>query len=211
MTAPELASRLRLVAITNRLITRGNFEDITRKLIDGGVTAVMLRERDLSPANLYQQAVRLAPLCREAGITFLLHNSLEVALAAGADGVHLGHGSIPPARVRALAPPPFIVGYSAHSEMEIERATQWGMDYCTLSPVFYPTSKEISNPMLGLEGFARIAAQTPMPLVALGGIAPSNARACIEAGAVGVAAIGTLYGAEDPRGAAAALIQAIAG
>lgn len=205
----SLADRLRLIAITNRLITRGDVVEVTRALAEGGVTAVMLRERDLSPADLYQQAMQLAPVCRDAGITFLLHNSLEVALAARADGVHLGHGSIPPARVRELAPPPFLVGFSAHNEVEVGRAVAWGMDYCTLSPVYYPTSKEISNPMLGVEGFARIAAQATMPLVALGGITAENAAACVQAGAVGIAAIGTLYGAENPRAAASALAGAI--
>ncbi|MBX3729364.1 MAG: thiamine phosphate synthase [Candidatus Sumerlaeia bacterium] len=209
MQRDDLHRHLRILAITNRLITRGSPEEVTDSLIVGGVTAIMLREKDLTPAELFRLGVRLRDVCRARGVPLLVNNSLEVAMALDADGVHFGRDSIPPGRARQIAPPQMICGFSAHDESELHRAHEWGMDYCTLSPVFFPTSKEMSSPTLGIEGLARIAAQSPIPVVALGGIALDNARACLDAGAVGIAAIGTLYGAEDPCAAAAAFRHAI--
>lgn len=205
MTATDVAlrSRLRVLAITNRHLCPGGLVEATRELIEGGVTAVMLREKDLPPRELYDLAVQLVPLCRRHGVLLTVNNSVEVALAAGADGAHLGGSAIPFEKARALAPAPFLLGYSAHEEADIVRAAAAGIDYCSISPIYYPTSKEFSTPPIGLEGLERCSKVSALPLVALGGITAQNAHECLEAGAAGVAAIGTLYGAPDRRAAAA--------
>lgn len=209
MNREELAERLRVLAITNRQIVNAQPAEVVRKLLAGGATAVMLREHDLDPRALYDVALAVGEACRERGALFLVNGSVEVALAAGADGAHLNRQSIPLPKARSLAPSPFVLGYSAHNAAELSKAEEAGADYCTLSPVFFPTSKEMSYPTLGLEGLERLVRGTSLPIVALGGITVDNAHGCLTAGAVGIAAIGTLYGANDPVAAASAFRRAI--
>jgi len=191
--------RLRIMAITNRLLCSHPLEEAAEELLAGGVTAIMLREKDLSPRDLFSLAIRLRRVCTEQGALFLVNHALDVAIAAGADGAHLGAASIPPAAARAMAPSPFVLGYSAHDADELRLAQSAGFDYATISPVFQPTSKEYTAPPLGLEGLRRAAAaaSTNLPLVALGGITPGNAPDCLAAGAIGVAAIGAFFGSAE--------------
>ena len=209
MDTTALKERLRLVAITHRALCQGSMEETIEHLAAGGATALMLREKDLSPRELYDLAAPLRRITLQHGLLFLVNNSIEVALAVGAEGAHLGELSLPPARARAIAGTPFILGFSAHTELEVNRAAEAGMDYCTISPIFQPNSKEMSAPTLGIEGLRRVAQRTTMPLVALGGIEPHTARDCIEAGAVGVAAIGSLFASQDPTNAARRFAEAL--
>ncbi len=202
--------RLRLVAITNRHLCRGPLEDSVAQVIEGGATTVMLREKDLSPRDLYHLALRIRPVCESRDALFIVNHSLEVALAAGANGAHLGVASIPPPVARGMAPSPFLLGFSAHDLDELNAVESAGFDYCTMSPVFYPTSKEFTSPPLGIEGLARMTAATELPVVALGGITTENAGVCIENGAAGVSAIGTLFGSESPYHAARQMARAVA-
>ena len=194
--------RLRLVAITNRHLRPEDPAVVVSELIAGGVTAVLLREKDLSPRELCNLAVRIGEVCRRAGALFLVSQSVEVALAAGAGGVHLGWQAIALERARILAPPPFLIGFSAHNEEELAAAERGGADYVFLSPVRPPRSKGSRLPPLGFDGLARLTARTALPAVALGGIRPQDGPPCLQAGATGIAAIGSLYGAEDPCEAA---------
>lgn len=199
---------LRLVAITNRSICRGNLEDAAAELLEGGATAIMLREKDMAPRDLLAAARRLRDVCASRGALFLVNHSVEVALACGADGAHVGSSSIPPEAARRIAPRPFLLGFSAHDEDEVRRAAGAGCDYATISPVFQPTSKEYSSPPIGLEGLRLCVRSSRIPLVALGGIVPANAGDCVASGAAGVAAIGALFGAESRFHAARAFAQA---
>jgi len=200
---------LRLVAISSRVLCRGTLEDAAAELLEGGATAIMLREKDLAARDLLAVARRVRGVCAARCALFLVNHSLEVALACDADGAHLGAASLPPEAARRIAPKPFVLGFSAHDEDEIRRAEKAGCDYCTISPVFQPTSKEYTSPPLGLEGLRACARSTRMPLVALGGIVAENAADCIAEGAVGVAAIGALFGAESRYHAARGFAAAI--
>lgn len=202
MTREELLPRLRLVAVTNRLLVSRSLEDCARELAAGGTTAIMLREKDLTVRGLYEIARMLRPVCAQCGVLFLVNSSIETALAVEADGAHLGEQSLPPEAARRIAPPGFVLGFSAHNAGEVARAAEAGMDYVTASPVFTPTSKEMRSPPLGLAGLRRLAEASPVPVVALGGVTPANAADCLAAGAVGVAAIGSLFGSTSPRRAA---------
>lgn len=205
----ELRSRLRLVAITDRRLQSRALDQIVAELLAGGVTAVVLREKDLSPRELFVLADSLREMCRKAGALLIVSQSVEVALAVGADGVHLGRQSLPLDKARALARAPFLIGFSAHDESEVHCAVRGGADYVFLSPVHPPRSKSSPLPPLGFEGLGRLARTCPLPPVALGGLLPDDAASCLEAGAVGVAAIGGLFGAPDPRIAARNFAEAM--
>lgn len=119
----------------------------------------------------------------------VVNDRLDVALAAGAAGVHLGQHSMPARRVRAIAPPGFLVGVSCHSLEEAATAESAGADYLLLGPVFETPSKLAYGPPLGLEKFGEIASRLRTPILALGGVTPDRVKACIDAGAAGIAAI----------------------
>ncbi|MCB2155838.1 thiamine phosphate synthase [bacterium] len=203
-----IADRLRLVAITNRLLRQDDPATIAAELVAGGATAILLREKDLPPRELYELACRVRDVCRPAGALFLVSQSLEVALAAGADGVHLGWQSVPLERAKSIAPPPFLIGVSAHNKDDLAAAESGDADYAFVSPIHPPRSKESRLPPLGFEGLARLAKGTSLPVVALGGLRACDTVECLQAGCVGIAAIGSLYGAATPRKAAAEFLQA---
>ncbi len=193
--------RLRLTAITNRHLC-ADLLQTTAALIEGGVTAIMLREKDLSPRDLLSLALPLRELCRTRGALFLVNGSVEVAIAADADGVHLGGEALPLKEARKVGGPNLIYGVSIHQRSELKPAVEDGADYACISPIYPPNSKKSAAPPLGLEQLAEITAESPIPLLALGGITPDRAEACLEAGAAGIAAVGALYGASDPKAAA---------
>jgi len=157
----------------------------------------------------------------------LVNRRLDVALVAGADGVHLGFDAVPPEAARRLLGPETpsdgrgadrragaalrpgtLVGVSCHSPAEVERAAAAGADYAHLAPIFDPFSKDRERPALGLEALAR-AARAGIPVLAQGGIDAARARAALAAGAAGVAVTGAVLGAADPRAAAAELRRAL--
>ncbi|MDX2177369.1 MAG: thiamine phosphate synthase, partial [Candidatus Sumerlaeia bacterium] len=188
----------RLVGITDRRLADGAADLVRRceALCEGGADAILLREKDLPAGELLALARALREATAAHGALLLVADRLDAALAAGADGCHLGRASLPLEAARALVPPGFILGASCHSAEELEEAARSGADYAFLSPVFAPNSKAGGEP-LGLERFAALAAECPLPVLALGGLDAERARACRAAGADGVAAIGALFGAAD--------------
>ncbi|BDG07103.1 thiamine phosphate synthase [Anaeromyxobacter paludicola] len=171
-----------------------------------GTAAVHLREKDLGGAALLRLARALRDACHEAGQLLLVNDRLDVALAAGADGLHLPASGLPPAEARrALGPGP-LLGVSCHSEADVARALRGGADFATFGPAFATPSKLRYGPPVGLEALRRAAA-LGLPLVALGGIDAANAGAARAAGAGGVAAIRAWLAAPDPAAAVAALLE----
>lgn len=195
---------LSLMAISGGMEPDGVPVDKIRGLLDRGVTALMIREKQLHPRALYQVASVVAPLCRAAGVLLIINRSVEVALAVGADGVHLGHDGLPPAEARRVLGPGRVLGVSVHNARELDQAAAAGADYVTASPVFSPNSKRDAREALGIDGLAELVRGSRLPVVALGGLLPERVDACLDAGAVGVAAIGALWSAPDPEAAAAA-------
>ena len=171
-----------------------------------GRAAVQLREKDLGGRDLLAQARALAEACRAAGQLLLVNDRLDVALAAGADGVHLPAAGVPPAEARRLLGPGALVGVSCHSEEDVRRARAGGADYATFSPIWDTPSKRPFGPPQGLAALRRAAA-LGLPLVALGGVEPGNAGEAFAAGAAGVAAIRAWLAGDDPAGAVAALLR----
>ncbi len=150
-----------------------------------GITRVQLREKDLSVRDQLALALRVKALPNPHGVKILINDRLDVALAAGLDGVHLRGDAPAPLALRAGLPPGFLIGVSCHSLQDVRRAES--ADFVVLGPVFESLSKPGYGPVIGLEGLR--AASHLQPVYALGGVTASNAQACIDAGAVGVAAI----------------------
>jgi thiamine-phosphate pyrophosphorylase len=172
-----------------------------------GRAAVHLREKDLGGAALLALARDLRAVCRRAGAVLLVNDRLDVALAAGADGVHLPAAGVGPAEARRLLGPGALVGVSCHSAAEVARARDAGASYATFSPIWDTPSKRAYGAPVGLAALAE-AAGLGLPLVALGGVTADNAGAAFAAGAGGVAAIRGWLAGDDPAGAVAALLRA---
>jgi thiamine-phosphate pyrophosphorylase len=167
--------------------------------------AVHLREKDLGGKALLALARAVGRACVEARQAFVVNDRLDVALAVGADGVHLPSDGIPVAEARRLMGPGALVGCSCHSRADVERALAGGASYGTFSPIFDTPSKRQYGAPLGVEALAE-AATAGLPLIALGGITPENGPEVRAAGAVGVAAIRAWLVGDDPAGAVRALL-----
>jgi thiamine-phosphate pyrophosphorylase len=167
--------------------------------------AVHLREKDLAGRELLALALALGAVCRRRGQLLLVNDRLDVALAAGADGVHLPSAGVPPGDARRLVGAGRLVGVSCHSAADVARARAAGADFAFLSPIHDTPSKREFGPPIGVEAL-REAAALGLPLVALGGITAANAPEAFAAGARGVAAIRAWLMAPDPAAALRGLL-----
>jgi len=200
-----------LYLVTDRALARGRpLADVVRAAVAGGVTCVQLREKEASAREFAAAARELLALLRPLGVPLIVNDRIDVALAAGADGVHVGQQELSVADARRLGPPGWIVGVSAESVADAARAERDGADYVGASPVFATPTKADHAPPLGLAGLRALRAATKLPLVAIGGIHVGNARETIRAGADGLAVVSAIVAADDPRAAAAELRREIA-
>ena len=198
-----------LLVISDRRQARLPLERIAEAVFAGGCRWFSLREKDLPPAERRLLLSRLMAIGRDWGATVGVHDDVETAALSGAGAVHLPTGGNPAAARARLAEA--LIGVSAHSPAEAAAAFAAGADYVTASPVFATASKPGYGPVLDAGGLASIVAAAPGPVVALGGIGARNAAACLAAGAAGVAVMGAIMRAGDPRATIEALLQAIAG
>ncbi len=192
---------LRLIAITDSL--RDGLEGLTaraRSAVQGGVTAVHLRLNDESPRMLVEVARALRATVPD--VMLVVSERADVALAAGAHGVHLGVEDIPPTALRRILPPGFVIGASIGDESDVARCA--GADYVAIGPVFGPGSRVDAGVALGIERFRGLVQLSRLPAVAIGGVTAENAVALMIAGASGVAVISALFSSADPSGAARA-------
>ncbi len=169
-----------------------------------GTAAIQLREKDLAARDLLELARVLRRICAAAGQALLVNDRLDVALAAGADGVHLPAAGVPPAEARRLLGPGRLVAVSCHGAAEVASARQQGADFATFGPVYDTPSKRAYGPPLGLERLWEASA-LGLPLVGLGGIDLARAAEVRAAGATGVGAIRAWLEAADPAAAARTL------
>ena len=173
-------------------------------LFAAGVGVLQLRLKDASAALLLAvlDEVRLH---RPPGTLLIVNDRLDVALAGGADGVHLGQDDLPLTAARRCCPPGFLIGVSTHSESQAAAAIAQGADYIGFGPIFATTSKHNPDPVVGIEGLRAVCARSPIPVVAIGGITPERVPELIAAGAHAVAIISAINRAPDVRGAALAV------
>ena len=196
-----------LLVISDRHQTRLPLERVANDVFAGGGRWFSLREKDLTPPERRALLGRLVALGRHFGAVVTVHEDIDAAAAADADGVHLpSAGDVAAARSRL---PHGLIGASAHSADEASALLRAGADYVTVSPIFVTLSKPGYGPALGLDGLARIVAEAPGPVVALGGIDNGNAAACLAAGARGIAVMGEVMRSEDPRVTVERLLRAI--
>jgi len=205
-----------LCLVTDRRLCTRPLEDVVADAVAGGVDWVQVRERDLDARALLalvrrvQAAARTAAAARGDGerVRVLVNRRVDVALAAGADGVHLGWDALPPDEARRLLGPRAIVGAATHGAEEVNGLRESGVDYVQLAPVFDPRSKPATRTPLGLACLRRATAYG-LPVLAQGGVDETNAGAVLEAGAAGVAVTGAILQHADPTRAARALRAAL--
>jgi thiamine-phosphate pyrophosphorylase len=197
---------LRLVAITDDL--RDGADGLrarAERAVNGGATMIQLRLKDADARTLVEVAKALVRALPRVPV--IVNDRLDVALVAGAAGVHVGPDDLPAAAVRRLVPEGFVVGASVGSDAEIVLAR--GADYVGIGPLYETASKPDAGRAIGPVAFARLAKACRIPAVAIGGIDASNAGAAMRAGAAGVAVIRAVFGAPDPEGAARAIRAAV--
>ncbi|HAV42234.1 MAG TPA: thiamine phosphate synthase [Acidobacteria bacterium] len=200
---------LSLYLVTGRLLAgQRDLADLIRKAIAGGVTVVQLREKDLPAREFYELALKIKPII-PPGIPLIIDDRLDIALAAGADGLHLGQADLPAAIARQYLGPEAIIGLSAENLDQLKEASRLPVDYLAISPVFSTPTKTDTGPAWGLNGLETARQLTPLPLVGIGGINEANAAAVIKAGADGVAVVSAICSAPDPEEAARKLKKII--
>ncbi len=170
---------------------------VVEAAVRGGVSCVQLREKTLGTRAFVERARQLKARLQAHGVPLIINDRVDVALACGADGVHVGQGDMAPADVRRLLPGA-LIGLSIETLEQLERAELEAVDYYGISPVFSTATKTDAAAAVGLEGLRVMRAHTRRPLVAIGGIAPGNAQAVMAAGADGLAVVSALCMAPDP-------------
>lgn len=201
----------RVYLITDRrLAPGGDLPGSVEKALAGGVRAVQLREKDLEGNDLFLLAERLRALTARHKAMLLVNDRVDVAMAVGADGVHLGVLSIPPREARRLLGEKAIIGCSTHNRRELMEAGEGGADFVTFGPVYATKSKASYGPPVGVSALADACGRSRIPVFALGGVGPGNAGEAVRAGAYGIALISGIIAAADPRAAAAELARQVA-
>ncbi|MDO5116207.1 MAG: thiamine phosphate synthase [Synergistaceae bacterium] len=199
-----LAEKLRLYLICGEGHSPEENLRKSAEALAGGVTALQLRVKSWSGRECYETALKLKALCREHGALFLVNDRLDIALAAGADGVHLGQKDMPVEAARRIAGADFIIGGTARTPELAREARRQGADYIGCGAAFATATKSDAV-VIGAEGIKKVIAAADIPVVAIGGIELSNAAALAGCGASGIALSGALMRTRDPRAAAAAL------
>jgi thiamine-phosphate pyrophosphorylase len=187
----------RLYPITDTLISGLSHAEQVERLAAGGASLVQLREKRASPHEFYQAALGAMLVARRLGIQIIINDRVDIAIAAGADGVHLGQDDLPPERARFLLGETRLIGFSTHTLEQALEADSAPVDYVAIGPVFQTSSKERPDAVVGLETVAEVRRRIAKPLVAIGGVTLASASAVIEAGAGSVAVISDLLSAVD--------------
>ena len=183
--------------------------EIADAAIRGGATAIQLRMKDASALTIVETARVLASRCREAGVAFIVNDRVDVALAAEADGVHIGQDDLPADAARALLGAAALVGVSAATVDEAAAAAQAGADYLGVGAVYGTATKADAGAAVGLARIREVAESCDLPIVGIGGITVDNAGAVIRAGAAGIAVITAVTMAEDMAEATRRLRQEV--
>ena len=159
-----------------------------------GATLVQLREKRATAFEFYEHARTAVAVAAERGVQLIINDLVDIAMTVGAAGVHLGQDDLPPQAARSLLGTEAIIGYSTHSVAQAIEAAKLPIDYLAIGPIFATSTKENPDPVVGLDGLRAVkAAIGSLPLVAIGGVTPANARHVLNAGADSVAMISGLW------------------
>ena len=196
---------LRLVAITDDAVDhRATLVDRVAAAVRGGATSVQVRLKNAPPREVVELT---KAIISKVSVPVIVNDRADIALAAGAAGVHVGEADLPVAAVRRFAPAGFIIGASLGNDAELPNAKD--ADYVGIGPVFASNSKNDAGTAIGVAGFERLAGTVSVPAVAVGGITPDRALQIMVHGAAGVAVVNAIFMAADPETAARALAAAI--
>jgi thiamine-phosphate pyrophosphorylase len=206
--AEALRRLLRLYLVTDSELIRGRpLVDVVNAAVQGGVSCVQLREKQLGTRDFLARALALKALLKPLRIPLVINDRVDVALACDADGVHLGQSDMPADEARRLLPAHVFIGWSVESPADAAHSALMPVDYLGVSPVFATPTKTDTQAPWGLAGLRQVRAQTSLPLVAIGGIHPGNAAEVMAAGADSLAVVSALCAADDPRAAAREFLQ----
>jgi thiamine-phosphate pyrophosphorylase len=200
-----------LYLVTDRELSRGRTTlEIVEAAVSGGVTCVQLREKTATTHRFIREALTIRDHLRAVNVPLIINDRLDVALAVGADGIHLGRNDMPLAMARSVVDNRMIIGISVESVADALAAEKGGADYLGISPIFATPTKTDTALPLGVAGLRAIRQAVGLPLVAIGGLNAGNAADIIRKGADGVAVVSAIVGADDPERAARRLKNVIA-
>lgn len=211
-TTPLHAERMRqfqqagIYLVTSQALSRGRGTlEIVDAALAGGVRLIQLREKEMPIRDFMQLAEQVRMRTTQAGSLLIVNDRVDVALAVGADGVHLGQADFPIAPARRLAPD-LIIGASTHSPAEANAAAQAGASYVNIGPLFPTQTKKWSDEFLGLKGLENIARHVAIPWTVMGGIKPEHVPGLARAGARTIAVVTAITAADDPAQASRDLL-----
>ncbi len=200
----------RLHVLTDIVLqTRFSHLELAQMAIKGGADTIQFRQKSGPTRVLIQTAKKLKNLCSENEVTFIVNDRVDVAIAAEADGVHLGQDDFPIPLARKLLGEEAIIGGSAATLEEAKKCLAEGADYIGFGPVFPTSSKTDAGPVSGINILKKVVESIQLPIIAIGGISPMNTHQVIEAGAYGIAVISAVCCQDDPEKATRALFQAL--
>jgi thiamine-phosphate pyrophosphorylase len=201
---------LRLIVITDaRLAAPRSAIDVAREALDAGAPAIQLRDKDATAGELLQQARALLGPVRAAGALLFINDRVDVALAAGADGVHLGPDDIPVAAARRIAPPTFLIGFSTDDPVAARSAQEDGASYIGCGAVFGTTTKlDVGDEAIGTARLDDVARAVDIPVVGIGGITEASIGRVAATAAAGAAVVGAVMRADDVPRAVRTLLAA---
>lgn len=198
-----------MVITDGRLARPRTVAGVVEACVDAGAPAVQLRDKSGDDEGVLILARELREICSARDALFFVNDRLDIALASGADGVHLGPGDLPPGAARRVAPEGFLIGWSTDDPAAAAAATSHGVDYIGCGAVFGTSTKpEVAGERVGVEGLASVVRASPVPVIAIGGVTPENAPEALRAGAAGVAAVSAIMRASDPGAVVRAFLAA---
>lgn len=200
----------RLHVLTDTAVqSRFSHLELARLAIRGGADTIQFRQKSGATREMIQIARQLKKLCKDAGVTFIVNDRVDVAIAADADGVHIGQDDFPVPLARELLGKSRIIGGSAVTLEEAQKCLAESADYIGFGPVYPTTSKSDAGPVTGI-GLMKQAVETiPLPIIAIGGISAENTPEVMRAGVHGIAVIAAVCCQENPEQAARALYKAL--
>jgi thiamine-phosphate pyrophosphorylase len=191
------------------LQSRFSHTELTRLAIAGGANTIQYRQKSGSTREMIEIAQSMKQLCSEAGVTFIVNDRLDVAVAVEADGVHLGQEDFPIPLARKLLGEGRIIGGSAATISEARNCLSEGADYIGFGPVYPTASKDDAGPVSGIDILKQVVETIPLPIIAIGGVDAENTPEVMRAGAHGIAVISAVCCQDDPEQATRSLFQAL--
>lgn len=200
----------KLYLVTDEALCGGRpLKEVVEQAVAGGVSAVQLREKKASTRYFVEKALKIKAILKDSGVPLLINDRVDIALAMGAAGVHLGQEDLPYPAARRLLGPDAIIGLSVESEEDVLAAEKYDLDYLGVSPLFPTPTKTDTRGSWGLRGLSRVRELSRHRLVAIGGLNADNAAAAVAAGAHTIAVVSAICAADAPRAAAAKLLENI--